>query len=474
MKQLAVDLVILNEHAPSYLQELQTLLETVVRTSPPCAAATGRATHGGVFSVRADLTPSAQRDVLQAAARAILLSRRGTLSEQVLRAERAEPAAVPSARHTAVRKSAAAASPSLPDLEFFNGLGGFAAKGREYVTILDEGRWSPAPWINVVANAAFGFQVSESGSGYTWSVNSRENQLTAWSNDPVSDPAGEVVYVRDDETGEVWSATALPIRQDSETYVARHGQGYSRFTHRSHGVAFELLQLVPLDDPVKICRLTLTNASGRRRRLSVTAYVEWVLGASRSVSAPFVVTEIDPQTGAMLARNPWSVDFGSRVAFADLGGRQTAWTADRTEFLGRHGTPEHPAALERGQPLSGRVGVGLDPCSALQTTIELAADERADVVFLLGQAASREAATQLIARYRACDVEAVLAGGGVPLGGGLGARPGSAARRRPRRPLHPLPPLHTPPRPGLGRAALYQAGGAYRFCDPLPELAARP
>jgi len=252
MKQLAVDLVILNEHAPSYLQDLQTLLETVVRTSPSYAASTGRATHGGVFIVRADLTTAAQRDVLQAAARAILLSRRGTLSEQVLRAERAEPAAALPARHTAVRKSAAAASPSLPDLEFFNGLGGFDAKGREYVTILDEGRWSPAPWINVVANAAFGFQVSESGSGYTWSVNSRENQLTAWSNDPVSDPAGEVVYVRDDETGEVWSATALPIRQDSETYVARHGQGYSRFTHRSHGVAFELLQLVPLDDPVKI------------------------------------------------------------------------------------------------------------------------------------------------------------------------------------------------------------------------------
>src|SRR5207247_2345271 len=183
MKQLAVDLVILNEHAPSYLQDLQTLLETVVRTSPSYAASTGRATHGGVFIVRADLTTAAQRDVLQAAARAILLSRRGTLSEQVLRAERAEPAAAPPARHTAVRG-----------------------------------------------------------------------------------PAGEFVDGRDDETGEVWSATALPIRQDSETYVARHGQGYSRFTHRSHGVAFELLQLVPLDDPVKICRLTLTNASGRRRR----------------------------------------------------------------------------------------------------------------------------------------------------------------------------------------------------------------
>ena len=320
------------------------------------------------------------------------MSRRGTLPEQVLRAERAEPAAVAPARRPVTRRSATPAPFSRPDLEFFNGLGGFAAAGREYVTVLDGERASPAPWINVVANAAFGFQVSESGSGYTWSVNSRENQLTAWSNDPVSDPSGEIIYVRDDETGEVWGATALPIRQDNETYVARHGQGYSRFTHRSHGIALELLQLVPLDDPVKISRLTLTNTSGRRRRLSVTAYVEWVLGASRSVSAPFIVTEIDPPTGAMLARNPWSMDFGARVAFADLGGRQTAWTADRTEFLGRHGTAAQPAALGRDAPLSGRVGVGLDPCAALQTRVELAAGERVEVVFVLGQAASRETA----------------------------------------------------------------------------------
>ena len=472
MKQLAVDLVILNEHPPSYVQDLQTLLETVVRTSPSYGAGTGRAARGGVFIVRADLTTPAQRDVLQAAARAILLSRRGTLPEQVLRAERAEPAVVAPARRPVTRKSAAPAPFSRPDLEFFNGLGGFAAAGREYVTVLDGQRASPAPWINVVANAAFGFQVSESGSGYTWSVNSRENQLTAWSNDPVSDPSGEIVYVRDDETGEVWGATALPIRQDNETYVARHGQGYSRFTHRSHGVALELLQLVPLDDPVKISRLTLTNASGRRRRLSVTAYVEWVLGASRSVSAPFVVTEIDPPTGAMLARNPWSMDFGARVAFADLGGRQTAWTADRTEFLGRHGTPAHPAALERDAPLSGRVGVGLDPCAALQTRVELAAGERVEVVFVLGQAASRETAAGLIARYRACDVEAVLAGVVAHWDEVLGAVQVSTPDRSLDILLNRWLLYQTLACRVWARSAFYQAGGAYGFRDQLQDVAA--
>src|SRR5476649_172165 len=157
---------------------------------------------------------------------------------------------------------------------------------------------TPAPWINVIANPTFGFHVPTEGGGTTWAVNSRENQLTPWSNDPVTDRPGEVIFVRDEESGALWGPTALPIRDAEAPYIARHGQGYSRFEHVAHGIALDLLQYVPLDDPIKISRLTIRNTSGRARRLSVTAYVEWVLGPSRIASAPFIVTEIEPNTGA--------------------------------------------------------------------------------------------------------------------------------------------------------------------------------
>ncbi len=200
-------------------------------------------------------------------------------------------------------------------LDLFNGLGGFAEHGREYVTVLEEGLRTPAPWINVIANPSFGFLVSESGSGHTWSLNSHENQITPWSNDPVSDPPGEAIYIRDENTGEVWSPTALPIRDETSPYIAEHGQGYSRFHHGSHGILSELLQFVPLADPIKISRLILSNDSGRVRRLSVTAYAEWVLGSSRSASAPYIVTEIDSNTRAIFARSLWGGEFGGPHRF---------------------------------------------------------------------------------------------------------------------------------------------------------------
>ncbi|OLD65682.1 MAG: hypothetical protein AUI47_01570 [Acidobacteria bacterium 13_1_40CM_2_68_5] len=385
LKGVSADLVILNAKGTSYAQDLQQSVEAMVRASQTLL----------------DLA------VLRTAARVLILANRGTLSEQVVRQQAPRPEPVPPRRRPAREKSETLSPPPL-DLEFWNGLGGFTPDGREYVTLLDKGKWTPAPWINVVANPAFGFQVSESGSGYTWSVNSRENKLTPWSNDPVSDTPGETFYVRDEDSGLVWGPTCLPIREAAGPYVIRHGQGYSHFEHTSHGIALDLLQCVPLSDPIKISRLALENRSGRKRRLSVTAYVEWVLGVARPGSAPYVVTEIDPATGAMLARNTWNREFASRVAFADLGGRPTSWTGDRLEFLGRNAGLDHPASLLRGVEFSGTTGAGLDPCAALQTIVELEAGERTEVLFLLGQGGSPEESRSLVERYRAMNCDSIL------------------------------------------------------------------
>jgi cyclic beta-1,2-glucan synthetase len=468
MKQLAVDLVILNERPPSYAQDLQSALEGVVRSHQPRPQVVGEAPRGTVFIVRADLATIEARIALQTVARAVLMGRRGSLSEQVKRLREPTPAAAPPMRGS-VAPHAPEPGPELPDPEFFNGLGGFVSEGREYVTILGGGEWTPAPWINVIANPAFGFQVSAEGAGYTWSANSRENQLTPWSNDPVVDRPGEVIYVRDVESGDLWGPTAAPIRDGGAPYLAWHGQGYSRFQHAGYGIVLELLQYVPLDASIKISRLKIRNESGRPRRLSVTAYVEWVLGVSRAASAPFVVSEIDAETGAMLAMNPWRIGFGTRVAFADIAGRQQSWTGDRTEFLGRNGALDHPAALAAAAPLSNLTGAGLDPCGALQTLVELEPQGATEIVFFLGEAATRAEARSLVTRYRTVDLDAVLAAVTRHWDDVLGAVQVKTPDRSLDIMLNRWLLYQTLACRVWARSAFYQASGAFGFRDQLQD-----
>jgi cyclic beta-1,2-glucan synthetase len=473
MKQLAVDLVILNEHPASYAQDLQMALEALVRASQSRRPPGGVTARGAVFVLRAELVPVETRRLLQSAARAVLFSRRGSLFEQVRRLEESEPSSVPwSERRATANDVPPPVLAGRPELEFFNGLGGFATGGREYVTVLGQGQWTPAPWINVIANPSFGFQTSVEGGGYTWAINSQQHQLTPWCNDPVSDRPGEVLYVRDEDDGALWTPTALPIREDAFPYVVSHGQGYSRFVHVSHEMSLTLLQYVPPADPIKISRLTIKNQSGRSRRLSITAYVEWVLGASRTLSAPFVATEVDPETHTMLARNHWSTAFGTRVAFADLGGRQQSWTGDRKEFLGRNGTLDRPAALANGTPLTNQVGGGLDPCGALQTTLELEPNGAAEIVFFLGEATTKAEALSLVAHYRTADLDAVLSAAT----GAWQAVLGTVQVTTPDRAMDVLLNrwllYQTLACRVWARAAFYQASGAYGFRDQLQDVLA--
>jgi cyclic beta-1,2-glucan synthetase len=465
LKQLAVDLVILNEHAASYSQDLQIALEALVRMQPRTPPVAGAAAQGSVFLLRADLVPAETAALLASAARVVLSAERSSLSEQL-------QVKVPSLPHAPPPPPAGdpgAVIPPVPPLEFFNGYGGFAEQGQEYVVVLRPGQSTPAPWINVVANPRFGFLVAAEGGGYTWSRNSRENQLTPWSNDPVTNRSGEAFYLRDADTQDLWSPTAFPRRDARATYVVRHGRGTSRFDRVAHGIASSLVQYVPANDPVKISRLQLHNISGRARTLTVSAYVEWVLGTSRTATAAFVTTAMDGETGAMFARNPWGVANAGHVAFADLGGKQTGWTGDRREFIGRYGSLDCPAGAAGAAPLSGRVGAGLDPCGAMQTTIHLPPDAHAEVVSLLGEAADGDEARALVIKYRTADLDGVLAGVHRQWDGVLGA----VAVRTPDRAMDIMLNgwlLYQALACRVwARAGFYQASGAYGFRDQLQD-----
>lgn len=415
MKGLAVDLVIINEHPSSYIQDLQNALDTAVRRSQSRPRTSNEFAAGQlkceVYVLRADLISSQTRDLLYAIARVVLVARHGLINKQVLMRTHSPskyglndlPIKLP------VKRKRQSTLPDIPrpELEFFNGLGGFANEGTEYVVYLTKGKQTPAPWINVIANPNFGFHVSAEGSGYTWSENSRENQLTAWSNDAVSDPAGEIIYIRDEISHELFTATAQPL-QDKGVYVARHGFGYSRFEHQVDGLSLGLLQYVPLNDAIKISRLSIHNQSGRTRRLSVTAYCEWVLGNTRSQSSYYIQTRLDPDTQAILLQNRWGMAFPERVAFADMAGKHTSWTTDRTEFIGRNGHKSAPKALFGTFPLSGFVGAGQDTCTALQQSVELADGESHEFVVFMGQSDNEQHALEIIKRYRQADLNQIF------------------------------------------------------------------
>ena len=470
LKRLAVDLVILNDRPPSYAADLQQALDAAIRTSQARRDEDGPK-RGAVFLLRADLLPSSISDLLQTAARAVFVARRGTLSDQLARLREPEPTPRPQPPIT-VDEARDVAARAMAPLEFFNGFGGFSAEAKEYVVALDEDQRTPAPWINVIANPQFGFQVSADGPGSTWSLNAQQNQITPWSNDPVSDPPSEAIYIRDEDSGALWSATPLPIREPSFHYVVRHGFGYSRFEHTSHGIVLNLLQFVPLEHPLKISRLKILNRSGQTRQLSVTHYLDWVLGNQRAKTAPFIVTAIEPKTTALLARNAWGTDFQSRVAFMDMGGRQEACTADRTEFIGRHGSLAEPAALLATHRLSNRVGGGLDPCGAMQTRIILKPGEETELIFLLGEEASSDAAIALIERYRTIDLDSVLKEVSEFWNATLGAIQVKTPDRSMDILLNGWLLYQTLSSRVWARTGFYQSSGAYGFRDQLQDVMA--
>ena len=395
-KAFKADLVVLLENAGGYQDELHDEVTNQIRAA---GLADRIDRPDGVFVRKGWQMTSTDRTLLLASARVVLDDLVGPVATQVDAV--ALPRPLPS-RRTRARLLPASffpANPVLPPLQFDGGYGGFSADGLEFV--IRPERPPPTPWTNVIANPAGGFLVTDSGGGFTWAGNSQSNRLTTWSNDPVADPPGDAIYLHDEEAHIIWCPTPLPVRTGQGVTV-RHGQGYTVFERGAEEIESELTVFVPVADPVKISLLKLKNTGSRIRRLEVAYFAEWVLGSYREATAAHIVTELDAETGALLARNPFHPDFPTHVAFADTDLRPRTATGDRSEFLGRNGSPSAPVSFARSA-LSGFVGPGLDPCAAIRGSITLSPGEERTIVFVLGQSADLETARRLIRTYRTAD-----------------------------------------------------------------------
>jgi cyclic beta-1,2-glucan synthetase len=397
-RHATVNLVILNDQDTGYALDLQNAIQRQIRSM---GAESSLNQRDGIFVLRTDQLQPGDKILLETVAGVILDEKNGTLADHAARLT-GTPTYLPG--FTPILNSAPDTESTPPlqlpgDLQMINGFGGFSCDGKEYVIQLKPGQHTPLPWVNVIANPQFGFLVSESGSSCTWAGNSGENRLTPWPNDPVTDMPGEAIYLRDEETGRVWSPTPMPAGAET-VHVIHHGAGYSIFESQSHGLNQKLRLFASPDAPVKIAHLRLQNLLERPRRITVTYYAEWVLGTTRDKTQAYIVPEFEPEKHALLATNRFNSEFGERVAFLAANKKPHAVTTDRTEFLGHLGSLRAPAALKR-IGLASTVNAGVDPCAVIQLHVDLMPGEVEEVFFLLGEGEDKADSLELIGKIQA-------------------------------------------------------------------------
>lgn len=395
LKGLVSDLVILNEHKTTYLQTLQ---DEIMRQILISGGHLLLDRPGGIFIKRADLMDESDLNLLKTLSRIQFRAELGSLEEQLNRTqmERSSP---PLLIKTKQEKNYLTPPLTPPKLMYYNSFGGFSEDGAKYILHLKKDLWPAAPWINVISNSnQDGFTISESGQGFTWSENSRENRLTPWRNDPVSDSVSEAVYLRDELTGEFWSPTPLPVREEDD-YIVHHAQGFTTIHHNSHGLSQTYLAFTPVHQSLKIVRITIKNETQDLRKISLTHYLDLVLGTIHQQSSATLWTEWDQEMNTLTARNSYNNEFSEKIIFLNANLKASTFTCDRKEFLGRNGNFLNPDSLLK-QNLSGRQGGNIDQCFALQLKFNLNPAEEKEIIFLLGAEENKELIKQTIEKFQ--------------------------------------------------------------------------
>ena len=393
-KGLTVDLVIWNEDHGGYRQVLQNQILSLIA---PTNIAEEQDRPGSIFIRSAEQLSNEDRILFQTVARVIISDKLGTLEGQLNRRKKLKPI-LPNFIAQKTYPVIASAPDPHESLLFDNGMGGFSQDGKEYIITTRPGHVTPAPWSNVIANPQMGTVISESGQSYTWFQNAHEQRLTPWHNDPVTDQGGEHFYIRDEETGRFWSPAPLPARGKTP-YTTRHGFGYTVVEHLEDGIHTEMWVYVDADKPIKYSAIRIQNRSGRPRQLSVTGFVEWVLGDLPHKTKMHITTEVDLNSDAIIATNSYSTEFRRLIGFFDVNDPGRSITTDREEFFGRNGTAKNPEALRKSK-LSGKTGAALDPCGVIQVTLGLEDGEKNEIVFRLGASTHTEDLTYLISNGR--------------------------------------------------------------------------
>ncbi|PJI07746.1 MULTISPECIES: GH36-type glycosyl hydrolase domain-containing protein [Clostridium] len=379
-KGLGVDLIIINLMDNSYIQNFQDTINDLINRSN---VRLDRYKSGKTFLFNKALMPEEDMKFLIGIAKLVIDSDKGLLIAQ-LKTKDHEKDEMPNLESHEIKYDIKPYKFSINALKFFNEYGGFDEKSNEYVIILNDSKNTPAPWINVISNEKFGFHVSEIGSAYTWSENSRENKITPWDNDPVSDTLGEALYVRDEVTGKYWSISPEPVR-DNDDYIIKHGFGYSSFSHYKEGIVGNMTMFVPMEESTKVIILKLKNNTEVERKLSATYYSRLVLGVTPEHTKQYISTYLDMNSKVIYARNPYSTSFGNLYAFLKIyGGYDESFTGSRKEFIGKENNIHGPAAIKKIR-LSNEVGSGIEACMAENVKINLNPGEEKEIVIMLGE-----------------------------------------------------------------------------------------